>query len=74
MLRGNRAICSEALAHALHCVVELAAVCRGVGGQCGLVKLRPARQHGSDDEMPTLAPMLRDKLISPEAALFFFSR
>ena len=49
MLRGNGATRREALAHALHSVVELAAVCRGVSGQRSLMKLRPARQHGGDE-------------------------
>ena len=49
MLSGYGATRREALAHALHCVVELAAIRRGVGGQRGLMKLRPARQHRCDE-------------------------
>ena len=52
MLGGNGAARREALAHALHGVVELVAVRGGVSCQCGLMKLRPARQHGSDEGNP----------------------
>jgi len=49
LLRRQRSTCSETLAQALHGVVELAAIRRGVSAQRSLVKLRPARQHGCDE-------------------------
>jgi hypothetical protein len=49
MLRRQRSTCSETLAHALQGVIELAAIRRGVSVQRGLMKLRPARQHGCDE-------------------------
>jgi hypothetical protein len=49
MLGGDGAARREALAHSLHCVVELVAVSGGVSGQRGLMKLRTARQHCCDE-------------------------
>ena len=49
VLGGDGTTRGEVLAHVLHGVIELAAVRRGVRRQCGLMELRPARQHCGDE-------------------------